>query len=290
MEGGTREPKNQIEYDRIGPWSEIKLEIVRRYAVEYSKVLAAQKKRGIRLHHAYIDAFAGSGVHLSRLSRTFVRGSPLNALLVKPPFREFFFIDLDREKVKQLKNLTASWPNIHVYEGDCNEVLLTEVFPKVRYEEYRRALCLLDPYGLHLDWRVIYTAGHMGSIEIFLNFPIMDINRNVLWNVPDRAPPDQRERMTRFWGDESWHDVAYQESPQLTFFGPIYEKSSALTIAEAFRERLKEKAGFKYVPEAIPMRNTKGHILYYLFFASHNEKGKVIVDYIFNKFRNITPG
>ena len=27
-----------------------------------------------------------------------------------------------------------------VYEGDCNTVLLDDVLPKVRYEDYRRAL------------------------------------------------------------------------------------------------------------------------------------------------------
>ena len=44
---------------------------------------------------------------------------------------------------------------------------------------------MLDPYGLHLDWEVIETAGKMRSIEIFLNFPIMDMNRNALWRNPD---------------------------------------------------------------------------------------------------------
>jgi hypothetical protein len=29
----------------------------------------------------------------------------------------------------------------------------------VRFESYRRGLCILDPYGLHLDWTVTHTAG-----------------------------------------------------------------------------------------------------------------------------------
>ena len=40
----------------------------------------------------------------------------------------------------------------------------------------RRALCLLDPYNINLKWEVIETAGKMGSVEVFLNFMIMDIN------------------------------------------------------------------------------------------------------------------
>lgn len=278
------------EYDTIGPWSEIKLEIVRRYATEYSKVIAAQAKRSRRFHHAYIDAFAGSGVHLSRASKEFVPGSPLNALIIEPPFREYFFIDLDGSKVAQLRKLIGQRKDVHIYHGDCNEVLLTHVFPQVRYEEYRRALCLLDPYGLHLDWHVIQVAGKMRSVEIFLNFPIMDMNRNVLWSCPEQAPSEQVMRMTRFWGDESWYEVAYKESLQMPLFGgPHYQKATHQDIVKAFRKRLKENAGFMYVPEPIPMRNTKGSILYYLFFASHNKTGQEIVEYIFNMFRDRIP-
>ena len=59
-------------------------------------------------------------------------------------------------------------------------------------------------------------------------------------------------------------------------------------VVEAYRERLKKVAGFKYVPKPIPMRNTKGPVIYYLFFASPNATANKIVDYIFNKYRNHT--
>jgi len=65
-------------FDDIGVWSEVKLDIVRRYTVEYLKILAKQR----RLKHIYIDAFAGPGVHLSRHTGEVVLGSPLNALAI----------------------------------------------------------------------------------------------------------------------------------------------------------------------------------------------------------------
>jgi len=102
---------------------------------------------------------------------------------------------------------------VHILHGDCNEILPNEIFPRVRYENFRRGLCLLDPYGLHLNWQVIETAGKMGTIDIFLNFPIMDINRNALWRYPDCVPESGIKRMTAFWGDESWRDVAYKKTP-----------------------------------------------------------------------------
>ena len=63
-------------FDQIGNWSEVKLEIIKKYAAAYSTILS--KQRG--LHHVYIDAFAGPGVHVAKATGKFVPGSPLNAL------------------------------------------------------------------------------------------------------------------------------------------------------------------------------------------------------------------
>jgi three-Cys-motif partner protein len=198
---------SDLELDEIGPWSEVKLDIVREYARAYSQILSAQNKP--RLRHIYIDAFAGAGMHISRSTKQFVLGSPLNALNVVPPFSEYHFIDIEQSRVEALQQAAETRQNVFVHQGDCNQVLLTNVFPRVRYEDFRRALCLLDPYGLHLDWQVIYNAGQMQSIEIFLNFPIMDMNMNVLKHNPESVPSQQGKRMTRFWGDYSWKEVAY---------------------------------------------------------------------------------
>jgi len=66
----------------------------------------------------------------------------------------------------------------------------------------------------------------------------------------------------------------------------LEEKASNQEVAEAFRERLQKAAGFQFVPQPIPMRNTRGAVVYYLFFASPNETGARIVGDIFNKYRN----
>jgi three-Cys-motif partner protein len=266
------------DIDKIGPWSEVKLDIVREYAQAYSRIISGQKK--LRLHHVYIDAFAGAGIHISRSTREFVLGSPFNALNVRPPFSEYHFIDIDQTRVEGLQQVAQQQTNVHVHEGDCNQVLLKAVFPRVGFEDYRRGLCLLDPYGLHLDWQVIYTAGQMKSMEIFLNFPIMDMNMNVLKHDPDRVPTDQAERMTRFWGDDSWKTSAYSTSGNL--FG-YEEKTNNEAIANAFRLRLLEVAGFKHVSRPLAMRNSRNAVVYYLYFASPKPVALEIVEDIFEK-------
>ncbi|MGA8307327.1 MAG: three-Cys-motif partner protein TcmP [Candidatus Acidiferrales bacterium] len=199
---------DEFQFDEIGYWSEIKLDILEKYAKAYSTILASQKKPS--LYHVYIDAFAGAGVHLSRTDQQLIPGSPLNALNVRPPFREYHLIDIKPKKVENLKKLIGNRSDVSIYEGDCNQILLENVFPRVRYEDYRRGLCILDPYGLDLDWNVISRAGQMKTIDLFLNFPVADMNRNVLWRDPERVSAAQAARMTAFWGDESWRDIAYQ--------------------------------------------------------------------------------
>jgi three-Cys-motif partner protein len=271
----------RLQFDEIGYWSEIKLDIVREYAAAYSRILAAQTNP--QFEHVYVDAFAGAGVHISRQTGEYILGSPLNALLVEPPFRAYYLIDIDSQKTEVLRELVAGRSDVHVYQGDCNSLLLNAVFPQIRWEEYRRGLCLLDPYGLHLDWRVIETAGKMRSIELFINFPVADINRNVLWRNPEGVDNADIERMNRFWGDDSWRQVSYRRERGL--FGDIIEKEDNEAVADGFRQRLRKVAGFQYVPKPMPMRNSKGSVIYYLFFASQKPVAEEIVEDIFNKYR-----
>lgn len=271
------------EYDIIGPWSEVKLAILREYAAPYSKIVSAKG-----FHHLYIDGFAGPGAHVSRATGELILGSPRIALAIEPPFKEYHFIDADLTRVEQLKSLAGNRPDVRVHPGDCNEVLLREVFPRAKYSDYRRALCVLDPYNIDLSWEVVATAGHMGSVEIFLNFMVMDMNMNILLNNPEKADPTQVARMTRFWGDESWHSVAYEEDPQSHLFGdPVMVKVEDANekVAEAYRQRLLDVAGFKFSPVPLRFVNARGATIYYLFFASPDPTANRIVTDIFDKHR-----
>jgi len=130
----------------------------------------------------------------------YVAGSPASVLTIQPPFTAYHFVDLDPEKVQSLRSVLGCRSSVTIHHGDCNTVLPKAVFPKVRYEDYRRGLCFLDPYGMDLDWQVVQKAGEMRSIEVFINFMVMDINRNVLWRKADKVAASQIARMNAFWG------------------------------------------------------------------------------------------
>lgn len=230
-----------LRFDEIGYWSEVKLDIIENYARPYSLILS--KTLNPKLFHVYIDAFAGAGTHISRGTGGMVAGSPQIALNIDPPFKEYYFIDTDCAKIAELNKLIAQRPEAHVCCGDCNEVLINEIFPKIQYRDYKRGLCLLDPYGLDLKWHVIKTAGQMKTIDLILNFPVMDMNRNVLWNDPTGVDMNDIERMNDFWGDSTWKSTAYKQVKDL--FGDIHEiKEPNRHIALAFQERLRKKLAF----------------------------------------------
>ena len=87
-----------LKFKEIGYWSEVKLDIIRKYAKAYTTVLS--KKAG--LSFIYVDGFAGMGVHVAKETGDYVAGSPMNALKITPPFSEYFLVDLDGDKVDQL--------------------------------------------------------------------------------------------------------------------------------------------------------------------------------------------
>lgn len=273
---------SDVKFDEIGFWSEVKLDIIRDYASAYSTILSKQTSIA---RHLYIDAFAGAGIHVSKKSGEFVPGSPLNALNVTPPFSEYHFIDLNEARVRGLQELSDGRADVTVHHGNCNRLLLDQIFPRCRYEDFSRALCLLDPYALSVDWQVLETAGCMKSVEIFYNFMMMDANMNVFWRTPERVASQQSMRMTAVWGDESWRDAAYKKEQRslLDEGGFFEEKASNDRIAQAFKDRLRNVAGFRYVPDPIPMCNSSGAVVYYLFFASPNATGRDIVEHIFKK-------
>lgn len=124
----------------------------------------------------------------------------------------------------------------------------------------------------------------MRSIEIFLNFQVMDMNMNVLWKNPDKVNKTQLARMNTFWGDDSWSQVAYEKTRGL--FGDMEEKTGIQPVVKAYQVRLRKVAGFAFVPVPLPMRNSTGAIIYYLFFASGNRTGAKIVKDIFDKYRD----
>ncbi|MCX7021634.1 MAG: three-Cys-motif partner protein TcmP [bacterium] len=214
------------------------------------------------------------------------QNSPVNAVEVMPPFDKFLFIDLKGNKIDYLKNTLGEKKTIRYETGDCNPILLN-ILPKITKDRRERALCILDPYGLDIDWKVVELAGTMGTIELFYHFPIMGINRSALWRRnPDNVPPKNVKRFNYLWGSEGWKRVAYREYQETLWGETEKEKITKcdLAMVEAFKQHLIKDAHFKCVPDPMPMKHSGGTI-YYLFFAAQVPVAEKIIRDIFNKYR-----
>lgn len=162
--------------------------------------------------------------------------------------------------------------------------MLPSLLLRCRYEDFVRALCVLDPYGLSIDYALLQSIASMRSVEIFFNFMLVGANRNVLWNVdPAAIPPARAALMTRVWGNDEWRRELYDREPNL--FGETTTKVSNERVIAAYRKRVLA-AGFKYVPEPIAMKNRMNAPLYYLFFCSHNQVVSRIAADVMNRHRD----
>jgi len=275
--------------EAIGLWTEIKLHIIREYEAAYTTIL---KEQSWCRSYAYIDAFAGGGEFVSKEDQErLIAGSPQNALNVPNKFTEYHFIDIEKQKIDRLKELVTGRPEaklIYFYVGDANRILPQKILPRFQYESFRRALCILDPYGVDIEWTTIASLALARTMDVFINFPLMDINRNAALKKLEAADPQQGTRLTKIWGDESWKDLAYIEQTRL-FDAPVLIKKirGNETLKQGFLERLRRKAGFPCVAEPILMRNKASGPLYFLFFASHRQVAQNIAQQIFEKYREV---
>jgi len=270
--------------DIIGPWSEDKLQLLGKYLHAYTVIMQGQ--RWCRNGYHYIDAFAGTGKPRARDEERYIDGSPRVALTIQHPFHSYTFIEKTPWRIQRLRELEFLGRDIRICEGDCNRIITTEITPHIRYERFNRGLIFLDPFGMNTEWSTIEQVAETQALEIFMNFPVMALNRTVLPNDPNALTEAQIERMNRFWGSAEWRGDIYEEVQ--TLFGPVEMKIHRTTgqrLGRLFKKRLEEV--FPHVTDPLVMANSKNAPLYCLIFAGHKQKASEIVQDIFQRYERL---
>jgi len=272
--------------DVIGPWSEDKLQLLRKYLHSYTVIMQGQK--WCRNGYHYMDAFAGTGRSRARDEERYIDGSPRVALTIQYPFHSYAFIEKTPWRVQRLRELVDEFPgrDIRIREGDCNHIITTEITPRIRYERFNRGLIFLDPFGMDTEWSTIERIAETRAMEMFMNFPAMALNRTVLPNDPNALTEAQIEQMNRFWGSTEWRGDIYEEIA--TLFGPIEMKVHRTTgkrLGRLFKKRL--QTVFPYVTDPLVMTNSRNAPLYCLIFAGHKQKAANIVRDIFQRYERL---
>src|SRR5262249_56556538 len=104
--------------------------------------------------------------------------------------------ELGGVRAPALRRTVGDRDDVTLFQGDGNRALLEDVLPRVRQEDYRRALCVLDPCRPHLDWRVLEMAGRLRTIELFVTLPVGDVH-GWLPEALDGAAPQAFKRRLR---------------------------------------------------------------------------------------------
>ena len=135
-------------------------------------------------------------------------------------------------------------------------------------------------------WTTIEQIAETRALEIFLNFPVMALNRTALPNDPNTLTEAQVELMSRFWGSTEWRVDIYEQVP--TLFGSVEMKLHRTTgqrLGRLFKERLQEV--FPRVTDPLVMTNSKNAPLYCLILAGHKPTGVNIVRQIFERYERL---
>jgi three-Cys-motif partner protein len=272
--------------DTVGPWSEDKLELLRKYLNAYTAIMQGQ--RWCRNGYHYVDAFAGTGRPRARDEERYIDGSPRVALTIQNPFHSYTFVEMSPWRVQRLQELRDEFRDrdIRIRQEDCNRVITTEITPRIRYEQFNRGLIFLDPFSMNTEWTTVEQIAETRALEIFMNFPVMALNRTALPNDPYALADAQVQRMNRFWGSNEWRVNIYEEVP--TLFGPVEIKIHSTTgrrLGQLFKRRLEQV--FPYVTDPLVMTNSRNAPLYCLIFAGPHSLGTEIAQDIFRRYERL---
>lgn len=268
--------------DLIGQWSVAKLELLKKYLSAYVTIFNKQSWcRG----YEYIDAFAGTGRPKARDELRYVNGSPLTALNLTPPFTQYHFVEQSDWRVRRLESIQKEFSklNISVYHGDCNRILHEQIVPQLTSSAKKRAIAFIDPFGMSMEWETMKILAKQETIEVFVNVPVMAINRSVLKKQPERITDQDRERMRRFWGSDDWVPIFYKEEPTLFGSESVKTTRSGRELGVQYRKRL--LTIFPHCTEPILMANSTNAPLYCILLAGYNPTGVKIAGEIFAKHK-----
>jgi three-Cys-motif partner protein len=272
-----------------GRWTDKKLELVHKYLRAYT-IIFDRNPNAQKLHTIYLDAFAGTGyrnlpsAHEENLllelgeeeTQDFLKGSARIALEVEPPFKEYVFIENDPDYALELEHLRNEFipirPNINIHNEKANPFLRAWL-QRINWRT-TRAVVFLDPYGMQVDWEILESIGKTKAIDLWLLFPLgVAVNRL----LTKSAPPPQKwaDALTRIFGTDTWQQAFYPRKKQLTLFGEeeVQAKQASFeTIGQFFLQRL-QNAFTAVAPNPFVLTNSKNNPLYWLYFASGNQKG-----------------
>lgn len=253
-----------------GYWTQHKLTVLDEYLRSFVK--ASTKAH----HRIYLDAFAGQGLGVDRLTGKQFEGSARLALAVNnPPFTHYRYFELPAAAAHLDSELHTAYPDrdIRVYAGDCNRTVL-QALKDLRDIRPAPAFAFLDPDGMELSWDTItaiaaHKHGLRNKVEQWMLFPSQGLVRTLA--LQRDLTTIERANADRLFGSDAWEAV-YQRrlagywTPQQTLEGYV----------DLLRWQLERTLGYR-TTLALEMNDEHGRPLYHMIFATDHPAGKRIM-------------
>lgn len=265
-----------------GAWTEIKLDILRKYLNFYTTAL---KNKPYEL--LYIDAFAGSGSRSEKIpnapllgeneKKLEYAGSARIALDIENKFDRYLFIEANKERYDALDALKSDYPSqyIKIENSDANQIL-QDICRKPTWKSQKyRGVIFLDPYGNSVEWQTLEAIASTRSLDVWFLFPISGMNRQL--NHDFEKIEDYKEKnLNKILGTNSWKADLYKKERIQGLFGTT-EKVTRVSMKDMeqwVKKRL--KTCFPCVSEPLPLPCDKKPQQFSLFFCISNPDGKAI--------------
>lgn len=272
-----------VDHEFGGAWTEIKLDILRKYLHFYTQAL---KNKPFKL--LYIDAFAGSGSRSEKIPHSLLlgeeekkliyAGSAKIALDIERKFDHYLFIETDKERYDALQTLKNDYPSldIRVYNADANERIQTICSRPVWGTSSKyRGVIFLNPYGNNVEWKTLEAIASTRSLDVWFLFPLSGLYRQAAHDF-EKIEDYKKKNITKMLGTDEWETAFYNKTQFIGLFGTTEqtERIGITEIEQWVKNRLKKC--FPCVSEPLALPVEKKPQKFSLFFCVSNPSGGAI--------------
>jgi len=274
-----------------GFWTRGKLNILEKYLNAF---LVASRTVDERI---YLDAFAGEGHGIDRITGADFKGSARIALEAgDPPFTKLRYFELDNQARQLEASLMKDFPDrdLAVYSGDCNETI-GRALADLKSLRWAPTFAFLDPDGMEVAWSTLVAlANHKrgyrspgsakpeNKVEIWMLFPTAGLIRTLALD-PAKVKSADEDRAGRLFGGEEWRPIL-----ELRRAHEIDGTDAREEYLNLMRWQLQEELGYQWT-HPFEIKTEHGNPLYHMILATDNKAGTKILSDLYTSAGNEFP-